>query len=385
MTSEVWRVGVLFSRSGVTAATEIAMFNGTLLAIEEINAAGGVLGRPLEPLVRDPQSSPRLYRDMARQLLIDDCRILFGCYMSSTRKAVMPEVEALRGLLFYPTLYEGFEYSDRCFYTGAAPNQNSLPLARYMMENFGSRFAFVGSNYVFPYESNRVMADLVTQAKGRVVDEVYLPLEDKPADIARAITRIAKAKPDVVFSTLVGATIPRFYEAFAAAGFDSAKMPIASLTTSEVDLVAMPPSASAGHVASATFFECLKTPSARRFVTAFKQRFGLHAPVTGCAEAAYNQIHVYAQALALARTDEPEAIAAHVRGLEFEAPQGRIRIDPDNNHTELWPRVARVNAAGAFEIVWDAGARVKPDPYFVAPSLDDWSLPAAPAAGGSQG
>ena len=148
-----WRVGVLFSQTGVTAAIERSQLNATLLAVEEINKAGGVLGRAIEPDIYDPASDPKQFRTLAERLLtVDRVRLIFGCYMSSTRKAVLPVVEALRGLLFYPTLYEGFEYSLHCIYTGAAPNQNSLQLAKFLLQHYGNRFVLIGSNYIYPYE-----------------------------------------------------------------------------------------------------------------------------------------------------------------------------------------------------------------------------------------
>lgn len=370
-----WRIGMLYSRSGVTAGIESTQANGTLLAVEQINTAGGVLGRPLEPVIYDPASSPRLYGQLAAKLLGEDgVRSIFGCYMSSTRKAVMPEIDAHRGLLFYATLYEGFEYHPRIFYAGAAPNQNSMQLARYIMENYGHRFLFIGSNYIFPYESNRVMADLVRQVKGRVLDEVYVPLDCQPSDFDRVIRLIRKHEPDVVFSTVVGEGTAMFYTAFHEAGFDAEKMPIASLTTSEAEIAEMSPGVACCHLTAAPFFEGLETPAARQFVASFKARFGADAPVTACAEAAYFQVMLYAEALTRAGSDDPEALVPHLLGLEYDAPQGRIRIDPDNHHTELWPRVARVDRNGRFEVVWNPEVRIKPEPYFVEPTLDDWTF-----------
>jgi branched-chain amino acid transport system substrate-binding protein len=148
-----WRIGVLFSNSGVTAAAETAEANATRLAIEEINAAGGVRGRQIKAVFYDPECSAKKYQELAVRLLAEDgIKIIFGCYMSSARKAVLPEIEAYRGMLFYPTFYEGFEYSTRCFYTGSSSNQNAVQLARYLIDNYGTRFLLVGSNYVFPYE-----------------------------------------------------------------------------------------------------------------------------------------------------------------------------------------------------------------------------------------
>ncbi len=162
MHSESWRVGVLFSETGVTGAVEKTQRFATLLAIDEINAAGGVLDRMIEPVAYDPKSTPNLYKELAVKLCDEDrVRVVFGCHMSSTRKAVLPVIEAREALLFYPTLYEGFEYSRHCIYTGAAPNQNSVQrLVDFLTKHYGKRVFLVGSNYVYPYESNRTISDL---------------------------------------------------------------------------------------------------------------------------------------------------------------------------------------------------------------------------------
>ncbi len=374
MAKDPWRVGVMFSQTGVTAAVERTALQGTMLAIAEINDAGGVLDRPIEPIVTDPASVPKQHRAIAERLLTTErVKLIFGCYMSSSRKMAIPAVEALRGLLFYPTFYEGFEYSPNCIYTGASPNQNSLQLARYLLQVYGNRFLAVGSNYVFPYESNRILTDLVVQSRGKVLDEVYVPLDAQPADFAKVIRQIGKLAPDVIFSTVVGRATAVFYQAFHDAGFDAARMPIASLTTSEAEVAEMPAAVAEGHITGAPFFETLATPAAIRFVDNYKARFGADAPVTACAEAAYFQVHLAARALRRTGTDDPDRLRGELMEAEFDAPQGRVRIDHENNHTFLWPRVARIDAAKRFQIVWNPGVRVKPDPYCVVQSLDDWS------------
>lgn len=358
----------------MTAAAEIAEANATLLATEEINAAGGVLGRQITPTFYDPECSARKYRDLAIRLLTEDrIQVIFGCYMSTARKAVLPEVEAYRGLLFYPTFYEGFEYSKNCFYTGSSSNQNAVQLAQYLIENYGKRFLLVGSNYVFPYEYNRVVSDLVTLADGKILDEIYVPVEATRKDFDKVIRRIRDLKPDVVVSNVVGTGAVLFYQAYREAGFDASSMPIASLATTEAEVALMPPELAAGHLTAASFFDTLDTPSAKRFVSAFKQRFGEAAPVTASAEAAYFQMHLYALALERAGGDDPDVLVRNLAGLEFDAPQGRVRIDPDNHHTELWSRIGRLNPQGKFDIIWQSEARVRPDPYFVTAAHDGWA------------
>ena len=369
-----WRFGVLFSRSGVTAAVETTQLNATILAVDAVNAAGGVSGRMVELVAYDPASDPKQFHALAEQLLSKDrVRLIFGCYMSSTRKAVLPVVEAYQGLLLYPTLYEGFEYSPNCIYTGSAPNQNSLPLARFLFGQYGKRIFFVGSNYVYPYESNRIMADLARQAGGKVIDEIYVPLDAGPKDFARAIREIGRTRPDVIFSTVVGRSTSVLYEAYRQAGFDPARMPIASLTTSEAEVAEMTPAAAAGHITAAPFFSTLATPAAAKFVAEFRARFGAEAAVTAGAEAAYFQVMLVASAIERAGTDAPDQVRAALGELEYEAPQGRVRIDASTNHTFLWPRVAKLDAQGQFQVVWDPGRRVKPDPYCVEQRLDSWS------------
>lgn len=364
-----WRIGLLFSQSGVTAAVERTQLNASRLAIDEINQAGGILGLPIETVVGDSASNPRRARTVAEQMILGHgLRLIFGCYMSSTRKAVLPVIEAHRGLLFYPTMYEGFEYSDRCIYTGAAPNQNALQLARFLAERQGNRVLMVGSDYVFPHESNRVMADLVRQGLGKIVGEFYVPLHAESCDFDPVIAGIRRTEPDVVFSTVVGQATALFYEAYRRAGFDPYRQPIASLTTSEAEVAAMTPEAAEGHITAAPFFEQLDTPAAVRFVASYKARFGPNAPVTASAEAAYFQMHLAALAIQQAGTDKPEQVLMSLHDIEFAAPQGPVCIDPDNNHCFLWPRVARLNTNGRFQIVSDPGVRLKPDPYCILPN-----------------
>ena len=223
------------------------------------------------------------------------------------------------------------------------------------------------------------MADLTRQAGGEVIEEIYIPLDADRGELARAIREIGHTQPDVIFSTVVGRATSVFYEAYRAAGFDASRMPIASLTTSEAEVAEMSPQAAAGHISAAPFFSLLPTRSAKTFVDAFRARFGQGAAVTAGAEAAYFQVRLVAAAIEQIDTDEPDLVRAALGTLEFDAPQGRVRVDASNNHTFLWPRVAKLDLQGRFCVVFDPGVRVKPDPYCVDQQLDDWSVP--PEAG----
>ena len=166
-TKDPVRVGVLFSETGVTSTIGRSQLQGTLLAIDEVNEAGGLNGRELVPVYYDARSTPAVYAQLAERLITQDrVNVIFGCYMSSSRKAVIPVIEKWNKLLFYPTLYEGFEFSSNLIYTGAAPNQNSVQLAEFMTSNFGARVYLIGSDYIYPYESNRIMGELVCQRQG---------------------------------------------------------------------------------------------------------------------------------------------------------------------------------------------------------------------------
>jgi branched-chain amino acid transport system substrate-binding protein len=362
-----WRVGVLFSQTGVTAVIEETQLRGTLLAIEEINAAGGVNGSELVPIIYDPGSEPRNFARCADQLLTaDGVSTIFGCYTSSSRKAVLPIVERRNGLLWYPTLYEGFEYSPNVIYTGAAPNQNSVELADFLLKTYGQRFYLIGSDYIYPRESNRIFRELVRQRRGEVVAERYLDLRSGLLDFKLLMRDVKRLQPDAIFSTVVGQATAHFYQAYADAGFDPRNMPIASLTTSEAEVKLMGADIACGHVTAAPYFEAVQTADNLSFVARYKKRFGDDEPTNLCVEAAYFQVHVFARALAEVNTMDPDILRPVVLGSEFDAPQGRITIDADSSHTNLWARIGRVNRKGQFDVIKESLWSVKPDPYLVS-------------------
>ncbi len=369
------RVGVLFSQTGATAIIERSQLNGALLAIDEINQGGGVNGRRLEPVILDPGSVPIRYGEMAEQLLSEDgVTVIFGCYMSSARKEVLPVVERRNAMFFYPTLYEGFEYSPNVIYGGAAPNQNSVPLASYLMELYGNRFYFVGSDYIYPRESNRVMRNIVRQGRGTVVGERYVSLDGTPEDFDAVIADIKRQKPDVIFSTVVGTGTVHFYQAYLRHGGDAAKVPIASLTTNEAEVEAMGPEAAAGHITAAPYFRTIASDANRRFLDGYRRMFGSITTVTSCCEAVYFQVHMFADAVRRIGSTDTDRLRAALMSAEYDAPQGRVWVDPENHHTFLHSRIARVDEAGEFVIQREMPRPVKPDPYLAYPALNDWSL-----------
>ena len=369
------RVGILFSETGVTSTIGLSQLQGALLGIEEINEAGGIDGRELVAVRYDPQSQPARYADLAERLIVQDgVNVIFGCYMSSSRKAVIPVVEKWNKLLFYPTLYEGFEYSGNVIYTGAAPNQNSVQLAEFMTANFGARVYLIGSDYIYPYESNRIMGELVLQRPGsEKLAERYMALDATEKDYAAVIADIRDKRPDFIFSTVVGESTAALYRAYAEAGFDPKTMPIASLTTSEAEISQMARGVAAGHYTSAPYFQSIQSDANRRCLARLSQHFGDGSVPNLCWESSYFQMHIFANALRQSGDEGIARLLPHILGSEFDAPQGRVKIDPTNHHTCLYPRIGRVNVDGQFTIVRQATRSVYPDPYLVTHSLGDWT------------
>jgi branched-chain amino acid transport system substrate-binding protein len=364
---QTWRVGILFSRTGFSSVNETEHFFGTALAIEEINAAGGVLGRPIEPICYDPGGDSEAYRKLARRMLADDgVDTIFGCSLSASRKAVLPIIERHNGLLWYPSIYEGFEYSENVLYTGATLNQNTFVLADFLLREYGPRIAIIGCDYVYPRESNRVMRDVVESKGGTIVGEFYVPLHASDDALKNLVGELARLAPDAVFSTVVVNAAERLYRFYADAGVDRRRHPIASLTMAEDQIHVIGAERCSGHILAAPYFQSLATDANRHFVAAYKARFGRERPANMWAEAAYSQTHLFARALAEAGTLEPHRLARAALGQTFAAPKGELTFDRENRHVWLTPGIGIARADGEFDVVWRARKPVRPDPYLAA-------------------
>lgn len=365
-TSEPWQVGVLFSQSGVTGSIEETQLKGTLLAIAEINDAGGINGRELVPIVYNPASSNQLYAHYARKLLIDDkVTSIFGCYTSTSRKAVLPLVERINALLWYPTRYEGFESSPNVVYTGSSPNQTMIDLVSFLISGYGNRFFLIGTDYSYPRQTNRAVRDLVCSEGGTIIGETYVGFDAGPNDLREVMRDLRNLKPDVIFCSVVGQAIAHFYQAYAEAGFDPTAMPIASLNTSEAELRIMGNDVGCGHITAATYFENIVSAENQRFVGLYKKRFGHDQPTNMCAESAYFQVHLFAQALAEVNSMETDVLRPAILGREIAAPQGRVGIDQKWSHAELWARIGRADHKGGFDILRESLIALRPDPFLV--------------------
>lgn len=366
------KVGILYSQTGVVSAIGNSQLQGTLLAIEEINAAGGINGREIVPVYYDTQSNPTMDVLFAEKLIQEDkVKVIFGGYTSISRRAILPIVEKWNRLLFYPTMYEGFEYSKNVIYTGATPNQNIVQLVEFMTSQYGPRVYLVGSDYIFPYESNRIMKELLTQYQaGEILGEVYLSLGASESEFLPIIEDIKQKKPDFIFSTVVGDSATYLYQHYAQAGLNPAEMPIASLSTSEAEIAQMGAAAAAGHFTSSPYFQSVDSDINRQCLTNFRKRFGSEAIPNMNWEAAYFQVYLFANAMRQSNDDDIDELLPYVLGSEFTAPQGQISVDPQNHHTCLYPRIGQANSEGQFTIVRECN-KIHADPYLVTHSFDD--------------
>lgn len=371
-------IGVMFSQSGWTAVTERSMLSATMFAIDEINQSGGINGRELIPVYRDPAGEPVAYKAMAADILAEGkVKVILGCYTSSQRKAVLTALDKEAGILCYPAQYEGFEYSENIIYFGAVPNQNSLLLARYLLKNHPARMYIAGSDYVWPRESGRIMGDLIRSGGGEILGECYLGEKATKPEMDSVIADIKRCKPDIIFNNFVGQSNLDFYSAYAEAGLDASQIVVASLTTSEADLQEIDPKTAEGHITAATYFASQSNPENIALLGRYKAARGEPAQTNMCWDAAYAQTHMVAQAMKNGSADSIGAIRAGILDASFEAPQGRIAIDPSNFHCYVWPKIGIVRSDGQFDIVAETETAVRPIPYMATYSIDSDEKPVA--------
>jgi len=340
------RVGVLHSRTGTMAISERAVIDATLLAIDEINENGGVLGRPVEAIVEDGESDWPTFAAKAEKLITKDkvCTV-FGCWTSASRKTVLPIFEKHDHLLFYPVQYEGLEQSPNIIYTGAAPNQQIIPAVKWAVSTLHKQKIFlVGSDYVFPRCANAIIRDTAASLNAEVVGEEYLLLGS--SDVAEIVRKIVAAAPDVILNTVNGDSNVALFRALRAAGIKSDVVPTISFSISEQELSSLSTKDIVGDYAAWSYFHSIDRLQNRAFVQRFQARFGDQHFTSDPMEAAYFGVHVWAQAVAKAGSDSVQAIRAAAKHQEFDAPEGMVRIDPDTQHTSKAFRIGRIVDGG---------------------------------------
>ncbi len=365
------KVGVLHSLTGTMAISEQPVVDATLLAIDEINEAGGVLGALIEPILRDGRSDPNEFARVAEHLIREEeVATVFGCWTSASRKTVKPIFERYDHLLFYPVQYEGLEQSPNIVYTGAAPNQQLNPAVAWALEHLGKRIFLIGSDYIYPRIANRLMGMQITALGGEVTGEHYLKLGTR--DVAPVIEAILAAKPDVILNTINGDTNLAFFQALRAAGVDSQKVPTISFSISEPELAHFEPGMLEGDYASWTYFQSIDSAANHSFVDRFQHRYGAKRTTSEPLEAAYTGVKLWARAVERSGTAEPRSIRDALLGLSADAPGGPVYVDPDNHHLWRTPRIGRIDANGQFNVVWVAGRPRRPIPYPVWRTRDQW-------------
>jgi urea transport system substrate-binding protein len=376
------KVGILHSLTGTMSISEKSVVDAEMLAIEEINKAGGVLGKQIVPVTEDGQSDWPTFNEKAKKLIDQDkVATVFGCWTSASRKAVKDTFESKKHLLWYPVQYEGQECSNNIFYTGAAPNQQIEPSVDWLLEKKGKEFFLVGSDYVFPRTANTIIKAQLDAKGGKTVGEDYIPLGNN--EVKPVIAKIKAALPNggVIYNTLNGDTNVAFFKEMQASGMGPDKYPVMSVSVAEEEVQAIGVDYLKGHFAAWNYFQTVDNPASKKFVAAFKAKFGDKRVVNDPMEAAYIMVHMWANAVKKAgKYDDLEAVKKAAYGATFDAPEGMVTMNT-NHHLSKFVRIGEIGTDGLFKIVYETKDAVKPVPWnqFVAETKGfscDWSDPA---------
>ena len=388
------KVGILHSLSGTMAISEVSLRDVTLMAIEEINASGGVLGRKVEAVIVDPASNWPLFAEKAKQLLVQDkVSVVFGCWTSVSRKSVLPVFEKENGLLFYPVQYEGEECSRNVFYTGAAVNQQAGPAVDYLLSKEGGakkKFYLLGTDYVYPRTTNKILrAQLIANgiAEANIMEE-YTPFGHQDYQtIVRKVKEFAAGGGAAVVSTINGDSNVPFYKEFANQGLTSEKCPVVAFSVAEDELRGMDTSSLVGHLAAWNYFQSIDAPQNKTFVKAFKAYCeknnlpgGAKRVTDDPMEAAYIGVNIWRQAVEQAGSTNVDAVRQAIAGQWFLAPGGFVQMDEKNHHLKKPVIIGEILADGQIQEVWRTKGLVRAEPWskFVKDSKDkvaDWTFP----------
>jgi urea transport system substrate-binding protein len=374
------KVGVLHSLSGTMAISETVLKDVALMAIEEINAKGGVMGRKLEPTVVDPASNWPLFAEKARQLISKDkVAVTFGCWTSVSRKSVLPVYEELDSLLFYPVQYEGEELSKNVFYTGAAPNQQAIPAVEYLMSKDGGsakRWVLLGTDYVYPRTTNKILRSFLKSkgvAEADIMEE-YTPFghSDYQTIIAKIKKFASEGKKTAVVSTINGDSNVPFYKELGNQGLKATDVPVVAFSVGEEELRGVDTKPLVGHLAAWNYFMSLKNPTNDEFT----KKWAAYAKAKGIAghkdkpltndpmEATYIGIYMWKQAVEKAKSTDTDKVIAAMAGQTFKAPGGfTSTMDMKNHHLHKPVFIGEIKADGQFNVVWKTPGPVRANPW----------------------
>ncbi|MFT7059315.1 MAG: urea transport system substrate-binding protein, partial [Pseudorhodobacter sp.] len=351
------KVGVLHSLSGTMAISETTLKDTMLMLIDNQNAAGGVLGCQLEAVVVDPASDWPLFAEKARELLtVSNVDVIFGNWTSVSRKSVLPVIEELNGLLFYPVQYEGEESSKNVFYTGAAPNQQAIPATDYLIEELGvEKFALLGTDYVYPRTTNNILESYL-KGKGIAAEDIfvnYTPFgqSDWATIVADVVALGADGKKVGVISTINGDANIGFYKELAAAGISADDIPVVAFSVGEEELSGLDTSNLVGHLAAWNYFESADTPANAEWVAAWKARMGADRVTNDPMEAHYIGFNMWVNAATAAGTTDVDAVRTAMYGQEFPNLTGGTAVMLPNHHLAKPVLIGEIQADGQFDII----------------------------------
>ncbi len=363
------KVGILHSLSGTMAISETSVRDAELLAINEINAKGGVLGKQIQVVQEDGASEPQIFAERARKLIQSDkVATIFGCWTSASRKAVKPVVEETGALLWYPVQYEGMEMSPNIMYMGAAPNQQAVPAVDFCTEKFGKNIFLVGSDYVFPRTANKIIKAQLDYLGGSVAGEEYTPMGH--TDFATIVSKIKAAKPDCIINTLNGDSNVAFFKQLTDAGITASTIPVMSFSIAEEEVGGVGIENLKGHYVAWNYYQTTQTSENSAFVAAYKKAYGEKRVTDDPIEAGYIGVYLWAMACEKAGSFDVEKVKTAAKGISFKAPEGKVTLDGDNQHIYKPVRIGKINSTGLIDEVWATSGAVKPDPYL---SSYDWA------------
>ncbi len=355
-------VGVLQSLTGTMAISEITVKNAEMLAIEEINATGGVLGKQINALVEDGASDPSTFAQKASKLIESDgVSTVFGGWTSASRKAMLPVFERTKNLLWYPVQFEGNECSPNIMYSGAQPNQQALPALEWAVAQGYKSFFLVGSDYVYPRTANLILKKHIEKGGMQVLGEAYVPLGG--TDFSGVIAKIAQAKPAIIINTLNGDSNVAFFKQMQAAGISPKTMPVMSFSIGEQEAQAMGAGLVEGSYAAWNYFQSLTGEANEKFVAAYKAKFGKDAAITDPMVHGYLDVYAWKAAVEKAKSFEPDAVrkaAASLGG--FATPMGTVSFAANQSLVQK-AYIGKLKADGQFEIIADSGKDIAPEPY----------------------
>ncbi|MVU83536.1 urea ABC transporter substrate-binding protein [Nocardia sp. ET3-3] len=356
------KIGSLHSLTGTMAISEVTVANATKLAVDQINAAGGVMGKKLEIVLEDGASDPKTFAEKAEKLISSDCvAAVFGGWTSASRKAMKPKFESLNSLLYYPVQYEGLEDSKNIFYTGATTNQQIIPALDYLKQKGITSLYLVGSDYVFPQTANREIKAYAKANGIEIKGEDYAPLGS--TDFSTIVNKVRNSKAGAVFNTLNGDSNVAFFREYANAGLKAADMPVVSVSIAEEEVGGVGVQNVAGQLTAWNYYQTVDTPQNKAFVTAYKAAYGAAKPTSDPMEAAYTSVYLWKNTVEKAKSFAVADIQKAADGVSYDAPEGTVTIDGSNHHITKTARIGEIHPDGLIYTVWDSGKPIQPDPY----------------------